>query len=461
MTQSAASSRISRAPRQKARALEPEPPSQWIWVPWVWLLIASTRLVSRWLDPQAGWDPDLNGSPLDRNLSTLLIGIALVILSKRGKQIKIILALNPWLIALFTYIALSVIWSNFPEVSFRRCFRAIGAFVMVLVVLTERDPLTATAALLRRIYLIHIPLSIAAIKYFRNIGVVYDWSGSEEMWVGLTVHKNSLGQVAMCSGLLFSWRVLQNWPKKALAVDLLLLALTLWLLKGSKNSHSSTGIVGFILCSTILLALQFIPQNAAHAKRIILTAIVVSALLGSAVYMVFRAFDATPVSAVLEATGRDMTFTGRTALWQDLLANAARNPVLGVGYGAFWVGESGRALYSLPNWDQETPGWRPNEGHNGFIDLYVELGVVGLALVLVVIGSGVAGAMNTLRNEFEFGRLRLVLLLGVLMNNMTESSLLNGAHSLWFIFLLVAVHIPTERQRVKWQSPMLRIELQG
>jgi O-antigen ligase len=397
----------------------------------------------------------LSGSPLDRNLGTLLIVIALVILWKRGKQIKSILVLNPWLIALFAYIALSVIWSNFPGVSFRRCFRATGAFVMVLVVLTERDPLMATATLLRRVYLIHIPLSIVAIKYFRNIGVVYDWSGSEEMWVGLTVHKNSLGQVAMCSGLLFSWQVLQKWGKKTLTVDLLLLALTLWLLKGSKNSHSSTAILGFIFCAIILVGLQFITKRAAHAKRIILTALVVSALVGPVVYMVFEAFDTTPVGALLEATGRNMTFTGRTALWQDLLASAARNPVLGVGYGAFWVGEAGRALYPLPNWDQETPGWRPNEGHNGFIDVYVEVGVVGLVLVLVVIGSGVAGAINTLRNEYAFGRLRLVLLLGVLMNNITESSLLNGAHSFWFIFLLVAVHIPTEGQRVKWQSPMM------
>jgi exopolysaccharide production protein ExoQ len=436
------------APTLKARK-----PSLWIWVPWVWLFITSTRLLSRWLTPGGSYDPDLSGSSLDRNVLIILMVLGIFVVSRRANRVKAILVRNKWLVALFLYMMLSVIWSNFPGITFRRWFRSIGTFVMVLMVLTEEDPLAAIRAVMRRVYLIHIPLSIAAIKYFRNIGVAYDWSGTEEMWVGLSIHKNNLGQVAMCSGLSSAWGMLQNWPKKKWTLDLLLFVLTMWVLKGSKNSHSSAAILGFIASMAVLLSLQFIKKRAARAKRIVLTGVIVFALLAPVVYLSFEAFDTTPVGVVLQASGRDMTFTDRTLLWTDVWNNAAKSPVLGVGFGAFWVGRPGFALYPLPNWSNKTPGWRPGEGHNGFIDVYVDLGAAGVVLLFIVIGSAVASALNDLQDQFEYGRLRLVLLLSVLMNNMAESSLLNGTQSLWFIFLLVGVSIPPMIRQSRAKSP--------
>jgi exopolysaccharide production protein ExoQ len=150
---------------------------------------------------------------------------------------------------------------------------------------------------------------------------------------------------------------------------------------------------------------------------------------------------------VLEATGRDLTLTDRTLLWADVLHNASKSPVVGVGFGAFWVGHIGYARYPLDNWSRKTPGWRPNEGHNGYIDVYVELGVIGVALLLIVIGVAFAGVLDDLQNDFELGSLRLVLLLSIVINNVTESTLLKGTYGLWFLFLLVAVKVPRLRRR--------------
>jgi exopolysaccharide production protein ExoQ len=387
-------------------------------------------------------DPDISGSPLDRAFLTLLIVVGLFVLSSRWKRTKEILGCNRWLIVLFVYMTLSIVWSNFPAISFRRCFRSIGTLVMVLVVLTEYDALSAVRALLRRLYLVHIPLSIAAIKYFRNIGVAYTWDGGEEMWIGLAVHKNNLGQVAMCSGLVCTWQILQRWARKKLTLDLALLVLTLWVLRGSKNSHSSTAIVGFSVGAAILFGLRCVRKRTAQAKRIILVGTIAAMLWVPLVTFIFDAFNTTPVGLVLEATGRDMTFTGRTGLWKDLLNNAAKNPVLGVGFGAFWVGPIGYARYPLDNWSRVTPGWRPGQGHNGYLDVYVDLGFLGFALLLMVIGSAFLGALSDLRNRFELGSLRLAFLVSFVMNNLTEASFLKGTHSLWFLFLLVAVNGP-------------------
>jgi exopolysaccharide production protein ExoQ len=290
-------------------------------------------------------------------------------------------------------------------------------------------------------------LSVLTIKFVRNIGVVYNWSGVEEQWVGLSTDKNSLGQVAMCSGLFWLWQVLRDWPKKKLTVNLVFLGMSLWVLRGSKNIHSSTAILGFVVCSALLLCLQLLRKSAGRAKRIILTTTSAAVLLAPLVYFVFNAFNATPTQAVLQASGRDVTLTDRTLLWTDLLDNAAKNPVLGVGMGAFWVGPIGFEMYPLPNWSRKTPQWRPEEGHNGFLDVYVELGAVGLVLLLIVIGVGVAGALDDLQSEFQLGILRLTLMLAILMNNIAETSFLKGTHDLWFLFLLVSVNIPRPKRR--------------
>lgn len=439
----------------ETRVVKSGKPSWRLWVPYIWLLFASTRALSAWLNsakPDGTFDPEMSGSPVDRALMTVLIVLGLWVLGSRSKRTKEILFSNKWVIALFAYMALSVIWSNFPLISLRRCIRSMGTLVMVLVVLTEQSPRQAVRTLLTRLYLIILPFSVVAIKYVRTIGVGYNWNGREEEWIGLTTDKNSLGQIAMCGGLFGSWKILQKWSKKEVIVDLLLLAMAVWLLRGSKDAHSSTAIIGFIVSGAILLALQYVKRRVTRAKRIILLGTLSVIMLTPLVYLSFQAFDTTPVDIVLTATGRDMTFTDRTLLWTDIVNNAAKSPLVGVGMGAFWVGPSGYAIYPLPNWSRKTPSWRPAQGHNGYLDVYVELGAVGVTLLLIIIGTGFLGALNELQNDFQFGSLRLVLLLSIVMNNITETSFLKGTHDLWFLFLLVAVNVPQRSRKVQFKQ---------
>jgi exopolysaccharide production protein ExoQ len=430
-----------------------------IWIPFCWLFIVSTRSVSNWLTRPDGTvlDPDLNGSPLDRAILTGLIAVGLLVLAARWEQVKRILAKNRWLLLVMVYIGLSVIWSNFPAISFRRYCRSIGTLVMVLVVLTERNPLASLTALLQRCYFIHIPLSILAIKYFRNIGVAYGWDGTEEMWVGLAMHKNNLGQVAMASGLLASWLVLKNWSTRKMSSGLVLLGMTLWVLRGSKNSHSSTAILGFVTGVCVLLALQGIKGRVPKAKWLLGAMIVAVVACGPLVLLASEVFETSPMELVLESTGRDATLTGRTGLWSDILTNASHSPVLGVGFGAFWVGKIGYAMYPLVNWSAVTPEWRPGQGHNGYLDVFVELGAVGLILAIGPIVLAFSDAVRQLQTDFEFARIRLVLLFSLVLNNFTESSLLKGTHSLWFLLLLVIVNVPWSRQERPAAQPVLPV----
>jgi O-antigen ligase len=435
---------------------ESHSPSHALWLPLAWYFIVSTRAISSWFGgPLVRGTSDvdvMSGSPLDRLILTALICLGCLVLVRRRTAMGPILSRNMWLVALFIEIVVSAAWSYFPAVSLRRAVRCVGTAVMALVVLTERRPLESAVALLRRCYVVHLVLSLIAIKYFRHIGVSWSYDGSQEEWTGLALHKNNLGQVVMMSGLFFSWCLLTG-PNRGIlarARDLSCLALSVYLLRGSGTSNSITSIVAFAVGVCVLMALWSVRNQVERVTRYAGALVLAVVLMGGASYIAMQSLGEQPVGAALGAAGRDETLSGRTGLWLDLLAIAGRHPVLGVGYGAFWVGPAGYDIFPLPNWSSETPEWRPLQGHNGYIDVYVELGVIGVALLLVVIAVGLWSNQRLLTTDFAFGSLRLAVLISLLINNLAESSFLRGTHNLWFLFLLVAINFvssPSESGR--------------
>jgi exopolysaccharide production protein ExoQ len=80
----------------------------------------------------------------------------------------------------------------------------------------------------------------------------------------------------------------------------------------------------------------------------------------------------------LKAVGKDVTLTGRTFLWSEGIQTGMQNPVVGVGYAAFWVPGTLEAEKLWFHFD--IPGRTGFHFHNLFINLFVELGVIGCGL---------------------------------------------------------------------------------
>jgi exopolysaccharide production protein ExoQ len=409
-------------------------------IPLIWLFILSTRSVTTWMGETTGDSLGDLGSPADRNILMALMGVAILILLRRRAQTLRILAANKWVVALFGYIALSIIWSNFPDISFRRSLRSMGTLVMVLVVLTDARPLTAVKTLLLAGYCLHLPLSLIAIKYFRTIGVAWSYDGMQEEWTGLALHRNNLGQVVMTGVTFFTWHLLTFRQMRITAA--VMLVLSAFLLRGSGTSYSTTAIVTSLAGLAVLLTLRGAKNHLVAARRFIFVGVAVLGAVCAIAYGVAGAADPGAVETALTAAGRDATLTGRTGLWRDILENAAAHPLIGVGFGAFWVGPIGYDLYPLTNWSNVTPGWRPNEGHNGYLDVYNELGLIGMVLTAIVILVALVRISRQLETNLPVASLRLALLVSILLNNITESSLLKGTHCLWFLFLLCALEVP-------------------
>ena len=121
--------------------------SKALWVPFAWLLIASSRPISAWIYLGVAGNTTneyIDRSPLDRNILTFLLILGLLALATRSRQVPGIIAANPVIILFFLYCLISLLWADYPFVAFKRWIRGVGDVVMVLVIIT-RTPLAGRA----------------------------------------------------------------------------------------------------------------------------------------------------------------------------------------------------------------------------------------------------------------------------------------------------------------------------
>ena len=186
-----------------------------LWVPVIWMFFAGSRLPSQWLGGPMGQAAQAleDGNPLDRIVYFVLIFLAIFILRSRSFNWGELFKRNLMLGLFLLFALVSVLWSDFGFVTFKRWFRDLGNYLVVLVALSDRRPLEAVSSVLRRVNYFLVPLSIVFIKYYPELGKQYSADGGD-MYVGVTTGKNLLGVVCLVSGLFFFWDTMTRWPER-------------------------------------------------------------------------------------------------------------------------------------------------------------------------------------------------------------------------------------------------------
>jgi exopolysaccharide production protein ExoQ len=413
--------------------------------PTLWYMVVSSRLVGVWLStwgiplPTGGGDPT-EGSQIDRYFFALLTMTGLWVLARRGFSWRTCFSKNPWPTAFLVFMALSIVWSGYPFVSFKRFIKILGAVVMALVVLSNERPLDALLTVLRRCLYVHLPMSIICIRYFRHIGVSFDWFGSSVLWQGISTSKNTLGQVAMLGVLYFSWEVARNWSKVTWRnLHVLYVLMALYLLKGSDAGMSMTSVSVCVLAIATFYSLQSLrgsPEGIRRFTRLAAAGLTTLILLVVAHSIVLFSEDSL-FGYVITKFGRDITLTDRTYIWTDVYAAASNDRLLGVGVGGFWIGREA----NIP-WNS-TKTWVLGQAHSGYVDTYLQLGLVGVLLLTMLLLSRIPRLLSTLDDNFDFACFRITLLLTIAFVNITESTYLRGDHHLWLLFQTVIWFLPS------------------
>jgi len=424
-------------------------PKALIW-PTLWYLVTSSHPFGYWMQlwniplPGGSGDPT-DGSVIDRFFYGVLTGIGLWILSRRNFDWKAMLRANPWLTAFMGLMLVSVLWSHYPYVSFKRFIKVIGSVVMACVVLTEPDPFAAFCTVLRRGLYIHLPMSIICVKYYRDIGVGFDWSGTAEDWQGIATSKNVLGQVAMLGVVYFFWEVWRHWKEYGWKnIHLIYLLMAVHLLLGSKNDSSKTSLSVCLFAMVIFLRIQSLRDRPEYVRPFVMkvfwgtVALVCMVVLHSIVH-----FSAdSPFGEFIALLGRDVTMTGRTFIWDDVYAATAQSPFLGVGFGGFWIGR----LANIP-WNAHMT-WVLAQAHSGYADTYLQLGYLGAAVLVIVIFTSLPRLLDTLSDDFDFACFRITLFITIIFVNMTESIYLRGDHHLWLILMMILWMVPKSSEQL-------------
>jgi exopolysaccharide production protein ExoQ len=405
--------------------------SKALWLPVVYIWVVGSRPVSTWLGiaPSYGTDIQLDGSPLDRALFAVLLIAAVCVLAHRGRRVFTFLNANLPILIYFLFCLASVLWSDFPGVAFKRWAKSIGDLLMILLVVTDEQPVAALRRFFSRTGFILIPLSLLFIKYYPTLGRGYEeWSGAAANF-GVALNKNVLGVITFVLLLGAAWRVLallrsDQMPShrgRHLLAQGTLLVLGVYLLT---FADSATSTVCFVLGAGLLYvtSLRFMKRNAATVHVLVLTLVVVMSsvmLLGLG-------------ANVAHALGRNPNLTGRTDIWAAVIPMAS-NPLVGAGFESFWLSPHVTAkLWGL------FPGLPLNEAHNGYIEVYLELGWVGVGLIGLILVDGYRRSVKAFRREPALGSLLIAYILCAMIYSLTEAGF-RMMDPIWIFFLLAVV----------------------
>lgn len=406
-----------------------------LWLPTLWMMRCGSRAIDYWI----------GGSDFGR-LDPVLIAILLVcsiyVLIRRPCNWSGIFANNSALFIFYGYLVVSTLWVDELENPLIKIFRPVGDLTMALVVASEKDPREAIVTMFRRSAILLIPMSVVLIRYFHDLGTMQDKHWGSDIWIGVTTHKNPLGQLCIVSALAFFWLlVAARQAGKRLSrqyLAWLYLAMTLYLFKGGGNSNSRSSTA--ILCLFVALAFYLTMGRLRDRPELVVRSIVLGAIVLASLSMVLELFGTSLTAVVAETQGKNATLTERTYLWQDVIRIGMKHPILGTGYGGFWV----RSLYSQLSPEVDNG---PKEAHNGYLETFANLGLVGVGLLACVLIQSLRSATKMIHDDFEYGRLRLTLLLMIMVMNYAEATFTVGCHLWWFGFLIVAVYA---RPRVAW-----------
>jgi exopolysaccharide production protein ExoQ len=344
----------------------------------------------------------------------MLAGFAMFL---HRKRIAAVVARNRVLLCLPCLAILSTVWSDVPGETLRR---GILILLSTIFALYLSDRFTPEQHLQIFYYLgaCAAALSLLCVVALPAYGISPDGS-----WKGIFGHKNDLGvfMVFFASAALYLPR--QYGAAKILRIFVLLAALILVAFSQSRSGWLVTiAYAGFFFGSTVLRRLGRRARSGLLAVFVVLVACVVMVLLEN-------------YAAILSLIGKDATLSDRTEIWSAVLISIFKQPLLGYGYGAFWRGLLGPSADVII---------RINFGiahaHNGFLNLWLELGAVGLSFVVYMFVTAARQALR-IRRWSDSVRWYMGLIFLVLVSNFDESFLFNNNDLIWMLFVLACAQL--------------------
>lgn len=365
---------------------------------------------------------DLSSLDLSINakISLLIYFVTFILLAIRWKRTLGTISSNKFLWILIGIICFSYFWSINPSQTLRFAVYAIGTTAFGLYLAT-RYTLLEQLELLAWTYGLLLILSILFAIGIPQYGLM---SGVHEgAFRGVFTHKNQFGAFMAPGGVVFLLNAFQGKKYTWIYWCLLVLTCATMVL-----SQSTTALGTF----AVMLILCIIYRIFRWRYEVMVSAVLAVTMLGLAGLIYIAGYVGS--DSLLDLVGKDVTLSGRTDIWAYVWDQIQLRPWFGYGLAAFWNGFDGPSGYI-----QLAMRIAVIYAHNGFLDIWLSLGLVGLTVFVIGFFTTTIQSLTLLRKtNTPEGFWPLLFLTYILLSNLTEGTISNMNSSFWALYTAVS-----------------------
>ena len=357
---------------------------------------------------------------INAKISLLIYAITFLLLAIRWKIVLETIFANKLLWIFIGIICFSYFWSINPSQTLRFSVYTLGSTGFGLYLAT-RYTLPEQLKLLAWTYGILLILSILFALGIPQYGLM---SGVHEgAFRGVFTHKNQFGAFMAPGGVVFFLNAFRAKKYAWIYWGLLVLscATMVW-------SQSTTALGTF----AVMLMLCLVYRVLRWQYEVMVSAVLAVTMVGLASLIYLAGYVGS--DSLLDLVGKDVTLSGRTFIWQYVWDQIQLRPWFGYGLAAFWNGFDGPSGYV-----QLAMRISVIYAHNGFLDIWLSLGLVGLAIFIIGFLSTVTNSLALLRKtNTPEGFWPLLFLTYILLSNLTEGTISNLNSSFWALYTAVS-----------------------
>lgn len=349
-------------------------------------------------------------------------GVTFFLLVLRWKKVVYVLSKDRFIWVLVGIAVASILWSFSPEMTLRRVIALVGTSSFGFYLAT-RYSLKQLLQLLSWTFGLAIVLSLFFVVALPKYGIMGGVHAAELR--GIYPHKNTLGKVMVPSGIVFFLLAIDDKRHRLILWCGFIFSLVLLVL-----SNSKTSLINLI---TLLAALPIYRILRWRYKLMIPALIAIATVGGSLSILSSMLFMDNP-NVMLNLIGKDITLSGRTELWSAVVNKIWQRPWLGYGYAGFWLDLNGESADVL-----NVAEWNAPNSHNGLLDLWLDLGFLGVSIFLMGFWTSLARGLTWMRlSRTSESLFPLMYMTYIVLANLTESTLLVQNQIFWVLYVAVA-----------------------
>ena len=385
----------------------------------VFFTFFGTKLPFQEVDPAAVFEAETTNI-VNQILYVFLFLSSLIIVIKRFDKVLLFIKKEKYLSLFILLCLVSAVWSNYHLMSFKRSFQLLSVFLVVINALLFIEP----SKLLKVVKVIIILYLLVTV--FTSL-LIHDAIDPQfGTWRGITDGKNLLARSGFyCFIISMFFYGGHNKPSTKITnyaisfVSVIVVIMT--------RSSTTLVMLGVITLFSLLFSIEGIFKQLRFGRTILIMVF----LLFISLYIMVDIFDPTIMYRLPAMLGKDPTLTSRTDIWAYLWTEVEKKFFLGYGFGTYWIMGS-PALNKLA----EVIGFKINEAHNGYLEIMLQLGLVGITLLAIIL------IILICRIFILKSNLSLLVALSLMVSDYTEATLFRpGISTLVLICLYIEVSI--------------------